>query len=307
MDPFLPDDDPDLALARRLHTDAAGAEARPDDAWLLTTLGAYRTGTEVSPDAGRSAHLWNGIAARTRPAARIHRLYAWQGWAAVAAVLVIGLALLAWLGREQDAPLFYAATPGGTPQHVTLPDGSEVTLRPGSSLRQVAHARYRIEGEAFFDVAHNPRRTFEVEAGAALVQVLGTRFDVQALGDHAEVFLASGKVRFSAGDSAVVLAPGQFSLLRGGVPVLPAAAHAEAALDWLDGRLIFRQQSLARIAREIEAHYGIQLEVSTLQQATTITGTLLLTGPEQALAQLGRVAGGHFEQIDARTYRLVVE
>ncbi len=302
MEPLLPDSDPDLTLARRLE---AGADF-PDDP-LARRLAAYRQeSAPAAVDAARSDTLWEGIAARTRPAARIHRLPVWTRWAAAAAVLA-AVALAALWMRPREAPLFYAVAPGTTPQTVALPDGSEVTLRPGATLRQVGAHRYRLQGEAFFAVVHQPARTFTVEAGPATVEVLGTRFDVRADEEETSVYLETGRVRFARADSAVVLAPGESSTLAGGFPTPPAAGQAEAALDWLKGQLVFNRQPLARVARELESHYGLRLVLPTDFGRETVTGTLVLGDADDTLARLARVAGGRFEQMDAQTYRLVAE
>lgn len=302
MEPLLPENDPDLTLARRLD---AGQAVPEGDRAFAERLRAYRA-AQPAGDAARAEALWNAIDARTRPQARLYTLPTWGRWAAAAAVLLVGMAVLALLRGTPEAPLYYASLPGAAPLTVTLPDGSTVTLRPGSTLEGVDEHRYRLHGEAFFDVAHDATRTFEVEAGPALVQVLGTRFDVQATGLDAEVFLVEGRVRFVAADSAVVLEPGQASALAGGVPLAPVDGRAEAALDWLDGRLVFAQQALGRVVREIEAHYGIRVDVAG-RAADTLTGTVVLNGPDETLAQLARVTGGRFEQTSRSTYRLVVE
>lgn len=302
MEPLLPDDDPDLALARRL---AAGEAPGPTDAAWLRAAEAYRRETQATPSEARSERLWSGIAVETRPAARIHRLPTWTRWAA-AAVLLMGVALVARFLDTPD-PLFVVAPPGAVPQTVALADGSEVTLRPGSSLRQVGEDRYRLQGEGFFAVASSPSRTFRVEAGAATVEVLGTRFGVAALGDSVAVFLEEGRVRFAAADRAVTLAAGQASHLAGGVPTSPAAVEADEALGWTAGTLVFRGAPLARVARELEMQYAVRLVVPATAAAEPVTGTLVLGEAAETIGRLGRVVGGRFEQTDDRTYRLVVE
>ena len=303
MEPLLPDDDPDLLLARRL---ARGEALAGGDAAFARRLDGYRAAAEAAPDAARRDATWHAIAARTRPAARIHVLPRWTRWA-VAAALLVGVAVAALLARPEKS-VFYAVPPGALRQTVQLADGSAATLRPGATLRQTGRRQYRLEGEAFFDVAHDARHPFTLTAGAATVEVLGTRFDVLAAGAATvEVFLERGRVRFAAGDSAVVLAPGQASRLVEGVPTAPARAAAEAALDWLDGRLVFARQPLSRVAREVEMHYGLRLDIPPALSAETVTGTLVLGTAGETLARLGRVAGGVFQQTDDEAYRLVVE
>ncbi len=63
---------------------------------------------------------------------------------------------------------------------------------PGRTLVQLA------EGGARFDVVHDPARIFRVDAGDAAVEVLGTRFTVERLGDsgrRVRVAVEHGRVR----------------------------------------------------------------------------------------------------------------
>lgn len=75
---------------------------------------------------------------------------------------------------------------------IMLPDGSRVKLNKkshislsknfGKSNRSVS-----LEGEAFFDVAHDSKKPFVVEVGSIRVKVLGTSFNVRAYLDEGKV------------------------------------------------------------------------------------------------------------------------
>lgn len=56
--------------------------------------------------------------------------------------------------------------------------------------------RIRLEGEAYFEVTHNPRRPFVVEFEGGEIQVLGTSFNVKAYRDDdiVAVTLDEGRV-----------------------------------------------------------------------------------------------------------------
>lgn len=90
----------------------------------------------------------------------------------------------------------------GEYKKISLPDSSIVYLRPGSHLEvatpfvQQNRNVKLVEGEAFFDIRHNPQHPLVVEASQITTQVLGTTFIIsnyKAM-DHISVMLLTGKV-----------------------------------------------------------------------------------------------------------------
>src|SRR5690625_3678415 len=90
----------------------------------------------------------------------------WIWVAACSLVLVVsGLSYLIFgRGQVQESTTF------GEVRHVTLPDGSAVTLNANSTLmwnkRVKKERRVILQGEAFFDIVHDPDRPF-IEIGRA--------------------------------------------------------------------------------------------------------------------------------------------
>src|SRR5260370_434474 len=75
------------------------------------------------------------------------------------------------------------------------------------SGRRVALA----DGQAIFDVVHDARRPFVVEAGGRQVRDVGTQFDVRERGGEFTVTVARGRVEVGSDGSAqpILLGPGQ--------------------------------------------------------------------------------------------------
>jgi len=96
---------------------------------------------------------------------------------------------------DPNAPIAFATTENV--KH-TLLDGSVVTLRPNSSLYKIEESEsrmtYKLEGEALFEVERDGGRMFEIRAGDAVVEVLGTTFSVRDWRDEVEVYVESGRV-----------------------------------------------------------------------------------------------------------------
>lgn len=119
-----------------------------------------------------------------------------------AGAVALGFAFLVW--RNQPAPAVPAPA-GATasvvvnrPARQTLPDGSTVELKPGTSFRvQFTDEVRRVvleRGEAHFDVMKNAARPFVVQAGALDVRAVGTAFSVQLTAATTEVIVTEGQV-----------------------------------------------------------------------------------------------------------------
>ena len=184
-------------------------------------------------------------------------------WSAVAAAAVV-LVAFAWWVR----PVTVSA--GADVLAHALPDGSAVTLAPGS---RVAYRRglggdtrrVELEGQAYFSVTGDGR-PFMVETFNAGVEVLGTEFDVQAWPGAAypetAVALVEGSVRVSAEGGAVVLAPGQGTRVVAGRPTAPAPVDASAVVAWRDGAFSVVDAPLGAVAASLSARFGRPVQLA---------------------------------------------
>ncbi len=185
--------------------------------------------------------------------------------AAVVALLVV----TTWWIRLQPTTL---QAPAGQTLAVDLPDGSHVELNSGSTLTYdnafgTASRALHLTGEAFFTVKPDARLPFVVESFDALVEVLGTRFNVRAWpGDvraGTRVAVVSGRVRFAnrfGQHSGVTLLNGQGSALVDGVPSPPDSLELASALAWREGGLAFQNQPLGVLFDELERRFGIDIQ-----------------------------------------------
>lgn len=303
------------------------AAARPEaalptgEAWA-DDLATYKDQLQtLTPDAEASARMWQQIAAsdpalqetpvrHDRAAARRPGLrLVPRPWIAVAACILVAVTIGQFLWPPQVPERLLAAA-DATIETVTLADGSTITLRPQARLYEDLRAertRYRLEGEAFFDVAHNPDRTFQVQADDALVSVLGTRFFVSTWGEAPRVFLESGRVQVEnlAGSEPLLLAPGEEAVVTDAGPAPVGQPAPEAALDWMEGSLLFDQQPADEVLREFAQHFGLTLDLPPSLTQETLSGRVLLETVEQGLDDLSVSLGGRFEQVRTAHYRYV--
>lgn len=333
-DTMLPDDDRDLAMARRLGTmldqqvplDRAAEGAPSEDEAVyeaLVSLKQAQDAAQAPPPATLSERVWATLddritqdqpSAAPRPA--LHRVYPLsvsrtaRVWLAAASVLLaVAVGWLLWSRTPAPLPVASAETDIVT---YTTRDGSVVRLRPHSRLYALddTATRYRLDGEAFFAVTKDDTRTFSVEAGDALISVLGTRFNVSTWGDQTAVYLEEGRVRLTQGEdrTGIDLTPGQYSVhTADGHFATPAKADSSEYLGWLRRKMTFESRPVPRVLDELTHHYRIRFDVPTAMLNETITGRLLLEGVDQSLTDLGSILGGRFVQVADTTYRFLAE
>jgi transmembrane sensor len=148
------------------------------------------------------------------------------------------------------------------------------------------------DGEAIFDVAHDARRPFTVEASNRVVRVVGTQFDVRNRQGELIVTVARGKVQVRPTDSgatgrAFLLTPGQrLEIDRAGVEELKAVDPQEA-FSWRAGRLVYRGQPLADVVADLNRQFVEQIEIADPELGKIpITGVIVLDDPRSITTRL---------------------
>ncbi len=307
---------PDQQLARALGEYVASGFAparRPDDP-LAAYLIDYRETTLDHTTFPDSTRLWNRIQSGIEPAV-IHPI--WYRTSvfryAVAAIIIIAAITLTYLFRSAPATTGLVAQSQELIKTYTTPDGSTVTLRPHSKLFLISsntkEETYSLDGEGYFDVNHNPDRVFKVEAGAGIIQDIGTQFDVSNWGDLVQVYLEQGSIAFSNKETGgkVILKPGEYSAItKDGQPSKPVTKPNDDATDWMQHQMIFNSRSLHYVFNELEQQYQIKLRVAPGADSLlneTLSGRVQLDSVWQSLDGLGLVLGGHFVKTGDRTYQ----
>jgi transmembrane sensor len=224
-----------------------------------------------------------------RPGRRIFRP-AWG--AAIAASLAAAVAL--GLMMRDRAPTIVYATAKGEQREIALADGTRLRLNSGSrvSVRLGRHER-RVElaqGEAAFDVAHNPARPFVVEVGDREIRDVGTAFDVLRQPGQVDVAVRRGIVEVTprGGDGGVRLVQGQGVSHREGaaVPDVVRAVDPDAAFAWTEGRLVYRDAPLAQVAADLNRYLPTPIEVAPDAGELRLTAVLILDKEDSMIARL---------------------
>ncbi len=175
-----------------------------------------------------------------------------------------------------------------------LPDGSLVQLSVESELNYKRFGwktarEVELIGEAYFNVERG-QGPFIVNSDNLIVTVFGTQFNIKHRDDIIEVAVNEGKVQVSdiAHEKPVSLLAGQMLRFKDGEPPqqpqkLPFANYP----GWTDNKLMFYQENLVNVCREIERRFNVQLQLSNQKLADiTVTGVLESDNIESILLNL---------------------
>jgi transmembrane sensor len=284
-------------LARRDNSaNWTDADARSLDDWLRQST-AHRVAWLRLQHSWKRADgmsaLREGMAAKDAPdlqerGSRMSRAglsRRWLGASGLAAALMIA-AGLAWHMRPGAGEERFATTVGSR-QELTLSDGSRVMLNTHTRARALVNQGERKfwldEGEAFFEIHHDPAHPFVITAGQDRITVLGTKFSVRHEDGRTQVTVVEGRVRLDlAGAKSRDVAATSTTLTRNdsavaeGRGVLVATKteqQTQRELSWREGRLEFDNLPLGEIAAEFNRYNQRQLVVSPDAAALRLTGS----------------------------------
>lgn len=195
----------------------------------------------------------------------------------IAAILVLGLLLGGIITKiiQHEEPVYHIAhTPSGSVSDLLLPDGSVIFLNADSRIEYKLDGKKGkrevfLNGEAWFDVAKDPKRPFLVHTSAYDIYVTGTRFNIKAYDSDNDVVttLEEGEVHIQSTDGFrlekdIILKPGQQALLdKGANTITVNAVNTALYSSWKENKLIFINMSLAQLEVMLERKYGVDIEV----------------------------------------------
>ncbi len=191
----------------------------------------------------------------------------------IAAMLAVAvsISLVFYLNQSRKNPAaeLLSLASGDEPLTDTLPDGTIVSLNAHSRLDYPAQFAGTervvvLQGEGFFDVAHDAAHPFRIQAGVADVRVLGTSFNLSARGDQVRVAVQTGTVELAAHDSLVQQPKARLRLTAGmkgsydGQRRSMQQEQGEVENDqyWHTGRLVFRDASIGRVVEQLNAVFA---------------------------------------------------
>lgn len=172
-------------------------------------------------------------------------------------------------------------TPRAGQYQVKLPDGTNVWLNAESSIRFPTvfsdHERIvEIKGEVYFEVAKKPGRKvpvpFRVLAGNQIIEVLGTRFNVNSYTDEGNIktTLFEGSIKLKEkgnGHKDILLSPGQQAMYDAEqketasrmLPFKVTQVDIKSVIAWKNGYFRFDNIGLPELMRQLSRWYDVEV------------------------------------------------
>lgn len=235
---------------------------------------------------------------------------------AVGCLIVLGLFTYPW----NDAAL---TTRVGEQKIVTLVDGTRVTLNTDSRLLLHYDKKARTvelkSGEAFFDVAHDVRWPFVVEAGDRKIIAMGTSFIVRRTDQDkaaVTVTLLEGRVAVAPLTTpdvlpakllpeVILLTPRE--RLRTSVAQRPMIerASADESTGWMRGELMFAGTPLHKAAEEFNRYNAVKIKIGSAELANIPVGGVFRISDSISFARA--VAESHGLRLIARDEEILLD
>lgn len=220
---------------------------------------------------------------------------------AASALLALGVAVTGWMtGFRLGTDVL--ATERGEQRSTVLADGSLVQLNTMTRIEVDfdAHARriHMSQGEAFFRVAHDTSRPFEVITPFGVVRAVGTEFNVYSRSRDMRVAVVEGKVQVSSADKAGIAAVPTLVGAREAVEVMAGVAETKAlpatqtelATAWRQRRLAFENERLDAVVAEFNRYNRVAMRIDDAELAAfQINGVFDADDPQALLGYLQRV------------------
>ncbi len=196
----------------------------------------------------------------------------------IAAVIALTLSVTLFVQRKSEdndhIVMNTISVPGGQRVNLTLSDGTNLWLNACSTMEYPAvfskdKREITLDGEAYFEVAHNRDKPFIVHTKKCDIEVLGTKFNVEAYSNK-EVFetsLMEGIVKVFLVNNAthsLILTPNNRVYLKEGRLVIGKIEDFET-YRWKEGLICFKNLSFPEIMLKLEKYFDIKIIVRNKQ------------------------------------------
>lgn len=162
--------------------------------------------------------------------------------------------------------------PVGQHISISLPDGTQAWLNSGTTLSwssadfgKKGVRRVSLDGEGFFDVAHDESRPFVVETYYMNVKALGTEFNVYAkeTDNTFEASLFKGKVVIDDKSERRITAldPKQKVVLSSDGSLNKSIIEDFDTYRWTEGLYCFKSKCLSEIVHDLERYYDTRIQL----------------------------------------------
>jgi len=201
-------------------------------------------------------------------------------WLKIAAAVIITFTV-SWFAIDRKTPIEELPqaintirVPVGQTVNLTLSDGTNIWLNARTTLKYPGAftgdtRELTLDGEGFFDVAHDPERPFIVHANGYDIRALGTQFNVEAYSqsDDFSASLLDGSIRVTSVIDTlqtIILKPNTIARLYEGRLVSETISDFDH-YRWREGLICFNNIPFTDLMERFEKCYGISIVVQNRQ------------------------------------------
>jgi ferric-dicitrate binding protein FerR (iron transport regulator) len=186
------------------------------------------------------------------------------------------------LSKNSVATYNQLMVPHGKSSVLTLHDGTKIWVNAGTRLVypvkfEANQREIYVSGEIFLDVSPDAKRPFIVRTNDYRIQVVGTKFNVQAYAsdEQSKIALEEGLVKIiDEKNDYVLLQPNQiYELDKSGNSSVKDADIGKYT-SWIHGLYLFKDEHLDVILKRLERYYGKEIVAVPSVSEITCSGKL---------------------------------
>ena len=156
---------------------------------------------------------------------------------------------------------------------IQLPDGSTVIISPGSRLSYpstfdgLSKRKVYLDGQAYFDIKHNPHKPFIIHTDKLKTTVLGTAFVINAWADDPDIEVTVSRGRVKVEDQfnktiGVITRNEQITYNKMSERVIQKVVNAPEYLQWKEQDLLLTDVTVAEASKLLEERFNVKIVIS---------------------------------------------
>lgn len=189
------------------------------------------------------------------------------GLVASIAILLVVLGGWAYTSSKHESTFIVKSNKSHIVKQVRLEDGTIIKLNNSSQIIYPEHFSSNkreifLEGEAYFDVAHNAKSPFIVRTGELTIKVLGTKFTVNANSSNSLITasLLEGSIEIFDRENKLKMIPNQRVTyhIHNKKMELSSIKDATSEICWTENLWILSNTPLLEICQRLENQFNIK-------------------------------------------------
>lgn len=238
------------------------------------------------------------------------RGFNWRALSAIAATIIVGV--LSVVNTLLPAKEEVYRTEIGEVREVPLGDGTVVYLNTNSHIRVNFTDSLRriqlLQGEAFFEVAKDSKRPFEVHSSSSVARAVGTAYGVANVGDRVKIDVSEGVVHLEAvSEERVLLAElvvgDAVDYIYESGEVLQRGAELDRVEAWKQNKVYFDDMDLDKAVSEFNRYTDLRIEIrSELLKEKKVSGIFNAGDFESFFFTLEKAMGVKVRRMGDRVY-----